>query len=46
MKINTERTSDPSREMGRQYRNVILIAPAIEGTDTCGKKISLAPLQR
>lgn len=46
MKINTERTADPSREKGRQYRNVNLFAPAMEGPDTCGKKISLAPLQR
>lgn len=32
--------------MGSQYRNVNLFAPAMDSTDTCGKKISLAPLQR
>ena len=46
IKINTEHTAEPSSEMGSRYCNVNLFAPAVDSTDTFGKKISLAPLQR
>lgn len=46
IKISTEHAADPSSEMGSWYCNVNLFAPAVDSTDTCGKKISLASLQR
>lgn len=46
IKINAEHAADPSSEMGSRYCNVNLFAPAVDNTDSCGKKISLASLQR
>jgi len=46
IKISTDYAADPSSDMGSRYCNVNLFTPAVDSTDTCGKKISLAALQR
>lgn len=46
IKINTEHAADPSSEKESQYSNVNLFTPPMDSTDSCGKKISLASLQR